>query len=521
MDQYKDLSREKLIDIVIKNDHTIQELKEKVDQLSLLLAMGKARTFTKKSESIDPEETNLFNYNEAENLSTTTLETEIKDIKAKPARKPKSKNHEQIDLEKFVTKTITHSPVEDDDIANYDRVSQDVIYKADVKVSIEVTKHIYETVKHKETNQLVSVQRDFPFNNSIATPSLVAYVANEKYAMGTPLYRQESAFLSMGFPLSRVDLSNYIIKGAAMLYPFYEYLKHLLIHNQSKVIQADETTLKVIHVGDKDPKDQCYMWLYATSKHDLPIYIYEYRYSRSGQWPRVFLSHFKGTLVCDDYGGYNHIPNVSLQKCFVHARRKFFDIYKANKDPKIKEIIEMIDAIFDDERLFKEHKLTPDEIKGARNESAHLAKLNGYFNHLDSLNYAPTSVTGKAIAYSLKNKQQLMTYLKDGNIPIDNNLAERGIKPFVINRKNFLFSNTEKGAIASSIFMSVIQSAKTNGLDTMKYLEYLLEHMYKITLHDNDLKDQSKLMEKFKEMDRFLPWNPEIQGRFKVKEAAR
>lgn len=122
---------------------------------------GESPDIHKKSESIDPEETNLFNYNEAENLSTTTLETEIKDIKAKPARKPKSKNHEQIDLEKFVTKTITHSPVEDDDIANYDRVSQDVIYKADVKVSIEVTKHIYETVKHKETNQLVSVQRDF------------------------------------------------------------------------------------------------------------------------------------------------------------------------------------------------------------------------------------------------------------------------------------------------------------------------------------------------------------------------
>jgi hypothetical protein len=521
MDKYSSLSREKLIDIVIENDHTIQELKEKVDQLSLLLAMGKARTFGKKSESIDQEEINLFNYNEAENLSTTTLEAEIKDIKDKPARKPKSKNHEQIDLEKFVTKTITHSPVEDDEIANYDRISQDVIYKAHVNVSIEVTKHIYETVKHKETNRLVSVQRDFPFNNSIATPSLVSYVANEKYAMGTPLYRQESAFLSMGFPLSRVDLSNYIIKGAAMLYPFYEYLKYLLIHNQLKILHADETTLKVIHVGDKDPKEKCYMWLYTTAQHDLPIYIYEYRYSRAGQWPRDFLRDFKGTLVCDDYAGYNHIPGVVLQKCFVHARRKFFDIYKANKDPKIKTIIDMTDAIFDDERMFKERKLTPDDIRQARNEPSHLAKLNGYFDHLESLNHSPSSVTGKATQYSLKNKQQLMTYLNDGNIPIDNNLAERGIKPFVINRKNFLFSNTEKGARASSIFMSVIQTAKTNGLDTMKYLEYLLEHMYKITLLDNDFKDQNKLVEKFKEMDRFLPWNPEIQAKFKVKEVAR
>jgi transposase len=522
MNEYSTLSKENLIDMTIEKDRIIKKLKDEVENLSLLLAMGKARTFSKKSESIDQEEVNLFNYNEVESLATTTLEAEVKEINHRTPRKAKAKNHSKIDLEKFVTKTVTHSPIKDDeDASDYDRISQDTIYKANVNVKIEVTKHIYETVKRKDTNQLLTDQRDFPFNNSIATPSLVSYVANEKYVMGAPLYRQEAAFLHVGFPLSRVDLSNYLMKGAAMLYPFYLYLKHLLIHNRGKVIHADETTLKVIHVGDKKKKDKCYMWLYATGKHDPSIYIYEYRYDRSGKGPKAFLRDYSGYLTCDDYSGYHHIPNVTLQKCWVHARRKFFDIYKANKDPKIKGIIELIDALFDDERVFREQKLKPDEIKSKRNKPAHLAKLNGYFEHLESLNYSPKSVTGKAINYSLKNKRDLMRYLESGYIPIDNNLAERGIKPFVINRKNFLFSNTEKGAEASSIYMSVIQTAKTNGLDPKKYLEHLFEHMYRIKMNEKDLKDSKALEAKFESMEKFLPWDSEIQKRFKVKEATR
>ena len=100
-----------------------------------------------------------------------------------------------------------------------------------------------------------------------------------------------------------------------------------------------------------------------------------------------------------------------------------------------------------------------------------------------------------------------MTYLSDGHIPIDNNLAERGIKPFVINRKNFLFSNTEKGAEASSIYMSIIQTAKTNGLDTNKYLAYLFENLFiRFKLFESDYQDPIKLNEKFKMMAHLLPW---------------
>lgn len=514
MQKYDHLNKEDLIKI-------IGTLEGKVERLSLLLAMQKARTFKAKKETMDPLEANLFNYNEVEHLSATTFEDALEEKKNVKPRKPKGKHHANIDFEKFVTETIIHDPSEGNKDLFTD-ISEDITYKANVSVDIKVTKHIYKTVKHKETHELKTDLRDFCFPNSPATPSLVSYIANEKYLMGTPLYRQESAFLSMGFPLSRVDLSNFLMRGAAVLYPFYEYLKYLLIHNKYHVLHADETTLKVIHVGDKEKKDKCYMWLYTTSIHDLPIYIYEYQYSRSGMWPVTFLKDFKGYLVADDYQGYNHIPNVSLQKCFVHARRKFFDIYKANKDPKIKQVIEKIDDIFELERNFRKENLNAEQIHKARHTKAYLDVINGYFNHLETQNYSPTSVTGKAIQYSMKNKQGLMTYLNDGNIPIDNNLAERGIKPFVINRKNFLFSNTEKkGAQASGIYMSIIQTAKTCGLDTNKYLEYLFENLYKINLNESDFKDKEILEAKFKSMEHLLPWHDKIKEQFKMKEASR
>lgn len=181
----------------------------------------------------------------------------------------------------------------------------------------------------------------------------------------------------------------------------------------------------------------------------------------------------------------------------------------------------MIDDIYRVERTFRDNKLSTDEIYEARNSESYLNIVNTYFKHLESLNYAPSSITGKAITYSLKNKRELLTYLKDGNIPIDNNLAERGIKPFVINRKNFLFSNTEKGAIASTVYMSVIQTAKTNGLDTNKYLEYLFDELHKLNVINLNLNNEKEKKQAFDEMKNLVPWNNEIKDRFKMKEVSR
>lgn len=514
MSKNKEMSYNELANLVTSLQKEVNTLKKENEHLKLVIAMKNARTFKPKGESIDKEELSLFNYNEVEALASTTLDQESKALATKKTRKTKSKNHEGIDFESLVTETVTHADSTCDHESQL--ISEDVTYKAEIKMDIKIVKHIFKTTKCEICNKVNTPIRDFPFNNSIATPSLISYIANEKFFMGTPLYRQEQAFLNAGFPISRVNLSNYLIKAAALMTPMYTYLKHLLIHNEKRVLHADETTLKVINVGHKPVRDKSYVWMYATSKHDHPIYIYEYRYSRAGAWPREFLKDYKGYLVVDDYPGYHHIPNVVLQKCFVHARRKFTDIYKANKDPNVLVMIDLADRIFEAERSFRENDLSPKEIYVARNDENYLSLLDVYFSHLEHTNYSPNSITGKAVNYSLKLKNELMTYLRDGHIPLDNNLAERGIKPFVINRKNFLFSNTEKGARASTILMSIIFTAKTNGLDTYKYLAYLMDEIYKLNLYSTDLK-----LEQLDQMNHLLPWNEEMIHKFKVKEVAR
>jgi len=218
MTELEKLSTDNLIKIITENKDKIKNLEKKVEELSLLLAMGKARTFSKKQEKTDEEEMNLFNYNEVEKLSEITVDEARAELITKKTNK-KAKNHSKIDFEKFLTKTIVHDPASGD-LENFTEISEDVVYKVNANLKIEVTKHIFKPVKNKETSELISEPRNFVFPNSIATPSLVSYLANEKYLMGTPLYRQEGAFLSTGFPISRVNMSNMLMRGSALLFSF-------------------------------------------------------------------------------------------------------------------------------------------------------------------------------------------------------------------------------------------------------------------------------------------------------------
>jgi transposase len=503
---YNSLDNTQLISVLKERDAKIDAQKAEIEKLKLIIAMGKQREFGNKSESLKEEQT-LFNYNEVEATASTSIEEELK-YEVKP-RKQKSKNHSNIDFESLVTETIIHK---NDVCCESQKViaKSDPIYKAEVIVDIKVVKHLYETAACSKCDIIVNPLRDHVFNNSICTPSLASYLINEKYTMGTPLYRQEQAFLDIAFPISRVDMSNWMIKSAVILKSLNDYLKELLINNAHKVICADETTLKVINVGNKQKKDKSYIWMYTTSNYDLPIYYYEYRYDRRGIWPREFLKDFKGYLISDDYAGYNNInPYIKKQACLVHARRKFFDIYKISKDKKIESIIKLYDDIFSAEAKFKKDGLAPSEIKIARNKDEYKNLFTSLFTVLENTNYAPNSIAYKAVMYTLNKKAELMRVLESGFIPIDNNISERGIKPFVINRKNFLFSNTEKGAEATCILMTIVQTAKANGLDPKKYIEHLLLNLYK---------PEHKTKEN---LDNLLPWNKNILNQFKTRPITR
>jgi transposase len=284
----------------------------------------------------------------------------------------------------------------------------------------------------------------------------------------------------------------------------YDKLRQILL--QQSVIQADKTTLKVI----ESEKSKCYIWLYCTgtdspeSNHtDIPnIVLYDFLESREIQCAIGFLQGHSGYLQVDGYQGYT-AKGASLAGCWAHARRKFkeADIAQSSGEPKADKAtwaMSHIKKLYRIEALIKD--LTPVEKQAYRVEHA-TPLLVEYKVWLDksALQVPPKSALGKALAYSLNQWPKLIRYLEDGELNIDNNRAERAIKPFVIGRKNWLFSNTANGAHANSILYSIVETAKANNLIPFDYLHHVIN-----VLSERD--DDGALNE-------LLPWSVSLQLR--------
>lgn len=331
---------------------------------------------------------------------------------------------------------------------------------------------------------------------------------NQKYVEGMPLYRQEQQFARLGIELSRQTLANWMLYGAnEWLTPLYDRMHHHLL--KQDILHADETTLQVLHEPGRAAETDSYMWLYRTGRLGPPIILYDYQETRGGQHPRKFLTGFKGYLHVDGYGGYNELPDVTLVGCWSHARRKFDEALKAlpaaNRSAPVaaKEGLEFCNRLFAIERDLKE--ATPKERYEKRLARSHPV-LDAFLAwlHKQSSQVLPKSAFGKAINYCLNQWDKLVAFLQDGRLEIDNNRSERSIKPFVIGRKNWLFSNTPRGARASATIYSIVETAKENGLNPFQYLSYLFEKLPNI-----DIKDENTL-------DTFLPWSESLPSICKV-----
>lgn len=334
-----------------------------------------------------------------------------------------------------------------------------------------------------------------PIPKGIATGSLLSQIITSKYQYGLPLYRQESMFQQYGIELSRKTMADWMMKCSELLQPLVDKLRETLL--QQAVIQADETTLNVL----KEDKATCYMWLYATgtdapNTHGIPnIVLYDYQSSRAGQCAVDFLDGFDGYLQVDGYAGYGK-TEATLAGCWAHARRKFKEAEIAQpkgKTGKANWALNQIQKLYRIETL---NKGASSEVRRQQRQLHSKPLLHELHRWLEKsqLHVPPKSSLGKAITYSLNQWPNLNRYLEDGRVNIDNNRAERAIKPFVIGRKNWLFANTANGAKASAILYSMIETAKANGLMPFDYLMYCLEQL--------SLKPES--------LDHLLPWNAKL-----------
>lgn len=471
-----------------KESENIHELKKIIKSLKMeneilreQVSFFKALKFSPKTEKVSKEQMLLFN--EAEILAQEpdsidekiTVKEHIRAPRGKRKALPQSLPREEvvIDLPEK-EKTCAH------DGAALKLIGEEVSEKLEIiPAKIKVIRTIRKKYACPSCDDSLKTAPLSPtiFPKSIATPSLISFIITSKFVDGIPLYRMEKVMERFGIDLGRTTMSRWMVEIAKKLTPLKQILREELL--DSPYIHCDETTIQVLKEKDRTPSSKSYMWVTCRSGKN-PIILFDYFPGRSGDIPVKLLEGFKGYLQADGYGGYNKIcssDGVIRLGCMAHCRRRFFKAFKHTKHQNIgSRGLSYIQKLYKIEE--KSKNLNPEDRHEIRKKEAKpiLAEfktwMDGMSGKIPRLGYA-----GKAIHYALREWENLIIYLENGILEIDNNVIERAIRPFTIGRKNWMFADTPKGAEASALWYSLIETAKLNQVEPFAYLQKVLEKL--------------------------------------------
>ena len=351
------------------------------------------------------------------------------------------------------------------------------------------------------------------FGDSFLTPSLGAYIVTRKFLYGVPLYRLESILGDAGVGISRVQLADYCIRVADELAPISDRIADDFIHSQerAKVRHADETTLKVVR-NSRESGRTCRMFVYTSCTWDKRLSaVYRFCTDRKAENIISFFVDYSGVVVCDDYSGYDTLAGeslgqITLARCWFHWRKRFEEIVllvekSAPSEAKKKaalsksyaaEVLKKMQKLFEIE---KEHAAdTADGLLKARREQSRPI-VDELFSDMKAKMDSFQGSLKEAVSYGLNIEKDLRVFLDNPYVEMTNNVCERAVKDFVMARKNFLFSYSEKGAKAAGTLMTVIRTARLNQVDPEKYIAYVLTQLGKTSQKD---------------IDSLLPWSESL-----------
>lgn len=345
---------------------------------------------------------------------------------------------------------------------------------------------------------------------SIATNELLAYVMTNKFCEHMPFYRQEKAFERRCITVTRADMSNW----QEQIYKRLKPLDSLIMEHikTGTTMNMDETTVRVLkykNQTENENRKKSYIWLGIGGPKDKKAVIYRYYESRNAKFIKPFINGFKGWLQTDEYPGYETAlkehnllypdDKIIHVACLAHVRRKFFDASLNGKSPGAGKAVKYIQLIYKKEEELIEMNLPPEELVSKRKELIKpvFDEFHEWLLEMEP-KVPPTLKFGRAINYALSSWQHLLNYLDCPDLFVDNSIAERSIKPFVIGRKNWLFSGSEKGAESSCFLFTLIENAKYYHLDPYEYLRCVF--------------DQSVNCQTKKDYEKLLPWNISISA---------
>lgn len=335
-----------------------------------------------------------------------------------------------------------------------------------------------------------------PITRGLPGPGLLAQVVVAKYADHSPLYRQQGIYRRAGVELERATLADWVGEAARLLAPLANAIGRYVIGGDK--VHADDTPVPVLDPGRGRTKTGR-LWTYVRDDRPAgsrapPAVWYRYSPDRKGEHPRAHLAAFRGILQADGYAGFGALYQdgaIVEAACWAHVRRKFYDIYVDDRTPLAAEAIRRIGLLYAIER----------EIRGQAPAARHadrqararpvLAELHAWLSAI-LLQVSAKSDLAKAIRYALVRWEALTRYSEDGRIELDNNSAERSIRPLVLGRRNYLFAGSDAGGERAASLYSLIGTALLNGIEPYAYLKHVLE---RIAEH------------RINRIDELLPWN--------------
>ncbi len=469
------------------------------------------RTFGRSSEQyVDPKQLNIFNEAETIAAEDSAASGDAADVDADddevvdvPGHQRK-KRRPQIELPDHLPRQeVVHELSPDERRCSccsevMAEIGEDVSQKLHViPPTVTVKKDVYKkyACQNKACGEL---PKQTPREPTVvpkikATPETLAFIAVQKYLFSCPLYRMEYLFKGAGVALSRYVMSLWMIKLAEALRPIYLSLEELLL--SGNYLHMDETTLQVLREPGRAATTKSYVWVRTSGVHSQapPIALYHYSPSRSSEVAKTLLGDFRGTLQTDDYAAYGSAlksrGGIVHVLCWDHARRYFWEAFQQiAKDKRANTTADRVLKLIG--KLYKIEARSKDLAREAR-QAARQAEATPILKKIHALcaekrpSLGKDTPTAKAIDYMFDNWMELNLYTGDGTINISNSPAEQRIRPFAVGRRNWLFACSMAGAEASTILYSILETAKLNDIDPIKYVAETLKGLATATSADD------------------------------------
>ena len=472
----------------------VESLNTRIKELTAQVAWLNRQLFGRKSEKlgiIDPAQLNLFADIQSEQMQEANEsrdEAVEKITKTKEERRQEKKNRIMMEDLPVLEQVILTPDNLDKNL--YKKIGQEVTHIVEHKPGLL---YIREIIREKwglkdntsvapkgMSGVLIAPMPLLPIYKGIAGASLLSEILLQKYEYHMPYYRQIKQYSHLGMKgLTESTVDGWFKQTMPLLRPLYEALKSEVM--KAAYVQADETTTPVINKETHKAAKE-YLWMVRAVMERLVIFHYD-QGSRAGAVIESLANryNFKGYLQCDGFAGYETAfktkPDVRLVNCMVHIRRHFEQALDENRQ-MAEHALREIQHLYRIEHMCDEAEMSFDERKAKRQElSKPIMEALKMWMETEGVKYSESSQTGKAITYAYTRWDNMMRYLEDGMLLLDNNLAENEIRPITLGRKNYLFCGNHEAAENMAVVCSLLATCRNHDVNPRDYLNDVIGQM--------------------------------------------